>query len=176
MRNVGALVRLGQRDRALELLDFFLGTRRPVGWNQWSEITWRDPTAPRFIGDMPHTWVGAGYVTSVRALLAYEREADAALVLAAGVPAAWVTTPPGVTVKRLPTYYGPVSYTLRAETPDTVRLRLGGDVTVPAGKIVVRSPLSRPLAGVTVNGHPVDSFSPDEAVIAETPAEVVLRY
>src|SRR5262249_56658056 len=120
---------LGQRDRALEWLDFFRGTRRPAGWNEWAEITWRDPTAPRFIGDMPHTWVGAGYVTSVRTLFAYEREADAALVLAAGVPPAWVTNAPGGSVERLPAYYRPVSYTLRAETPDTGRPRLRGDLT-----------------------------------------------
>jgi len=176
MRNIGALVRLGQRDRALELLDFFLGLRRPAGWNEWAEITWRDATAPRFIGDMPHTWVGAGYVTSVRALFAYEREADSALVLAAGVPAAWVTTAPGVTVKRLPTYYGPVSYSLRSETPDTVHLRLSGDVTVPSGKIVVRSPLPRPLTGATINGQPAESFTADEAVVGEVPADVVLKY
>ncbi len=177
MRNVGTLVRLGARDRALELLDYFLGTRRPLGWNEWAEITWRDATAPRFIGDMPHTWVGAGYVTSVRTLLVYERETDNALVLAAGVPAAWVTNPAGVTVKRLPTYYGPLSYTLRAEGPDTVRLRIGGDVTVPAGKIVVHSPLApRALAGVTVNGRPVETFTADQAVLDEVPADVVLRY
>jgi len=176
MRNIGALVRLGQRDRALELLDFFLSMRRPPAWNEWAEITWRDATAPRFIGDMPHTWVGAGYVTSVRALFAYEREADNALVLAAGVPAAWVTAAPGVTVKRLPTYFGPVSYTLRSENPDTVHLRIGGDVTMPSGKIVVRSPLPRPLVGVTVNGQAGETFTADEAVIDEVPAEVVLKY
>jgi hypothetical protein len=175
MRNVGVLVRLGQKDRALELLDWFLSARRPVGWNEWAEITWRDPNAPNFIGDMPHTWVGAGFIDSVRALFAYERESDASLVVAAGVPEAWVAGP-GVAVRRLPTHSGVLAYTLRADGPDAVRLRLGGDLTLPPGKIVVRSPLARPLASVTVNGRPVDGFASDEVVVGEFPADVVLRY
>ncbi len=176
LRNVGAFVRLGRKDRALEMLDWFLHDQRPPGWNEWSEIAWRDPTAARFIGDMPHTWVGAGFVDAVRSLFAYEREADRALVLAAGVPAAWVTTAPGVTVKRLPTYYGTLNYTLRADGPRSVRLGLSGDLAVPPGKIVVHSPLDRPLQSVTVNGTAVQSFTADSAVIGEVPAEVVLGY
>jgi len=176
IRNVGTFVRLGQRDRALALLDWFLADRRPLAWNEWAEVAWRDPTAPRFIGDMPHTWVGAGYIRSVRSMFAYERESDGALVLAAGVPAAWVRDEPGVVVKRLPTHYGVLNYTLRADGPDAVRLRLSGDLAVPSGKIVVSSPLPRPLRSVKVNGKPVDTFTADGAVVGEFPADVVLGY
>jgi hypothetical protein len=175
-RNVGAFVLLGERSRALTLLDWLLADRRPLGWNEWAEIAARDPGEPRFIGDMPHTWVGAEFVRAVRTLFAYEREADDALVLAAGVPAAWVTTAPGVRVKRLPTHYGVLNYTLCAEGPDTVRLRLAGDLAVPAGKIVVVSPFDRPLRAVTVDGEPAGTFSADRAVIARVPADVVLSY
>ncbi|HZP42542.1 MAG TPA: discoidin domain-containing protein [Candidatus Binatia bacterium] len=176
LRNVGTLVRLGQRDRALELLRWFLADQRPAGWNAWAEIAWRDPEAPRFIGDMPHAWVGAGFVTSVRTLFAYERETDEALVLGAGVPAAWVTADPGVVVKRLPTYWGVLGMTMRATGPDAVRVRLTGDLTVPPGRIVLRSPLSQPLRGVVVNGRSVESFTTDEVVIGDFPAEVTLKY
>src|SRR5439155_138809 len=100
LRNVGAFVRLGEKQRALELLDALLADQRPQAWNQWSEILWRDREAPRFIGDMPHTWVGATFVRAVRMMLAYERESDQALVLAAGVPAAWATAEQGISVKR----------------------------------------------------------------------------
>jgi len=137
---------------------------------------WRDPNLPRFIGDMPHTWVGAGYVHSLRSMFAYERESDDALVLAAGVAAAWLREEPGVVVKRLPTHYGVLNYTLRADGPDTVRLRLSGDLTVPPGKIVVSSPLGRPIRSLKVNGKPVDTFTADAAVVAECPADVVLGY
>ena len=42
LRTVGALVRLGQRDEALTVLDTMLADRRPLAWNQWPEIVWRD--------------------------------------------------------------------------------------------------------------------------------------
>ena len=46
IRIIGALVRLGRREAALELLRFFLSDRRPPAWNQWPEIAWRDRRAP----------------------------------------------------------------------------------------------------------------------------------
>ncbi len=62
IRIIGALVRLGRRDAALELLRFFLSDRRPPAWNQWPEIAWADRKAPAHVGDLPHTWISAEYV------------------------------------------------------------------------------------------------------------------
>jgi len=176
VRNVGAFLRLGQKDRALALLDWVVADQRPPGWNEWAEISWRDREAPRFIGDMPHTWVGAGFIRSVRSLLAYEREADRALVLAAGVRPEWVTSGQGVAVTRLPTHYGVLHYRLQAESADTVHMRMWGDLAMPPGGIVIQSPLPQPLTGVTVNGRPVESFGPDRVLVGAFPADVVLRY
>ena len=47
IRILGALVRLGRCADAHELLEFFLADRRPTGWNQWPEISWRDRAEPR---------------------------------------------------------------------------------------------------------------------------------
>ncbi|HSN88760.1 MAG TPA: coagulation factor 5/8 type domain-containing protein, partial [Thermoanaerobaculia bacterium] len=58
LRTLRTLLRLGWRDRAHELLDFFMNDRRPAAWNHWAEVVWREPRIPKFIGDMPHTWVG----------------------------------------------------------------------------------------------------------------------
>ena len=80
IRIIGAFVRLGRRDAALELLRFFLSDRRPRPWNQWPEIAWRDHQAPAHVGDLPHTWIAAEYVLAVRSLFAYERDADRSLV------------------------------------------------------------------------------------------------
>jgi hypothetical protein len=176
LRNVGALVRLGQRTRALEILDELLADQRPPGWNEWQEIIWRDPKAPRFIGDMPHTWVGSSYIEAVRTLFVYERESDRALVIAAGLPGAWVTSASGVAVKRLPTHYGALSYSLRSRDAGALRLRLSGDLTVPPGGIVVAPPLPAPLKAVTVNGKPLQTIGADSATIRELPADVVLEY
>jgi len=176
LRNVDALVRLGERERAWDILADMLADQRPPAWNEWAEIVWRDAGAPRFIGDMPHTWVGSSFVLAVRSMCAYEREADHALVLAAGLPQAWVMSESGVTFKRLPTYYGVLHYTLRGVDNNMLHLRLWGDMTVPPGNFVVKPPLPQPLAAVTVNGKPTQTFTADSATISEFPAEVVLTY
>jgi hypothetical protein len=86
LRTVGTFVRLGWRQRAQELLDFFFASQRPPGWNQWAEVVGRELRQPRFVGDMPHGWVASDFMRSALDLFAYERDADSALVLAAGLP------------------------------------------------------------------------------------------
>ena len=174
VRIVGALVRLGQRQPALDVLDFFLAARRPPVWNQWPEIVWRDAKTARFIGDMPHAWVGSEYIRSVLSLFAYEDEGKQALVIGAGLPREWVESESGVAVRRLPTCYGPLNYRLRLQGPGELRLDLSGDLALPLGKVVVKPPVT--LVGVTINGRPGVSFDGDSAVIDEFPAEVMLRY
>ena len=61
IRIIAALVRLGRRRKAHELLDFLLADRRIQTWNQWPKISCRAPLGPSFIGDMPHSWIGAEY-------------------------------------------------------------------------------------------------------------------
>ena len=176
LRNVEVFVRLGQRERALDVFAAMVADQRPPEWNEWQEIVWRDPNLPRFIGDMPHTWVGAGYVHSLRSMFAYEREDDRTLVLAAGLPWEWVASDTGAGVKRLPTHYGVISYTIRAEPPNTVRVRLAGDLAVPPTTIVVQPPLPQPIKSVTVNGKPVSSFDAEGVAVHAFPADVVIEY
>ena len=76
LRNVAALVRLGWRERAHEVLDFFMNDRRPAAWNQWAEVVGRVAREPRFLGDMPHGWISSDYIRSALDLFAYERETD----------------------------------------------------------------------------------------------------
>ncbi|MBW8875191.1 MAG: discoidin domain-containing protein [Acidobacteria bacterium] len=144
LRTVGAFLRLGWTDRAHQLLDFFLKDRRPPGWNQWPEVVRRDPRAPGFLGDLPHTWVGSDFVRSFLDLLAYERDSDHALVLAAGVPDSWIASRGGVIVRRLPTPWGLLDYSLAREG-DAVRLRVGGGLKAPPGGIVYGETVIRAL-------------------------------
>ena len=107
-------------------------------------------TAPRFIGDMPHTWVGSGFVQrGARPCSPTSARPIGALVLAAGVPASWVTSDAGRRRARLPTHYGILNYTLRRDGADALRVRLSGDLSVPPGGIVVQPPLPGRLRSVT---------------------------
>lgn len=174
IRIIGALVRLGKRQSALELLDFFLSDRRPLSWNQWPEISWRDPTSPGHLGDVPHSWIGAEYILSLLSMFAFEREADQSLVIGAGLRSEWLDAG-GVQVSGLPTWYGTLNFTLRRESAGGLRLRIDGELGMPQGKIVARPPLDRPLREVLVNGEPSRNFTADEVAIDELPADVVMR-
>src|SRR5262249_43994134 len=113
IRTIGALVRLGKRAEALELLRFFLSDRRPRQWNQWPEISWRNPRSPGHLGDVPHTWIAAEYMLAFASLLAYEREADDAVIIGAGVDAAWLAVRGGIAVRGLPTWHGTMDLTMK---------------------------------------------------------------
>jgi hypothetical protein len=138
LRNVGAFVRLGQRDRAMRALDFFFADRRPRAWNGWAEVVGRDLREPRFIGDMPHAWISSDYIRSALDLFVYERDADHALVLAAGLPLAWVDTPTGVGVREVRTAYGSLSYSFKKE--GAVRVLTIEPGVAPPGGFVVQWP------------------------------------
>jgi F5/8 type C domain len=173
IRIIGALIRLGRRESAFELAQFFLGDRRPLAWNQWPEIAWRDPRSPGHIGDIPHTWVAAEFALAFCSMLAFERERDQSLVVAAGVPAQWLEDEGGVAVEGLPTWYGTLGF-LMSRVSDGVEmdLTLAGDARMPAGGIVVRPPGDAPLRAVVVNGRPITRFTDTQAVLEEVPAKV----
>ncbi len=176
VRNAPALLRLGHPDRALEILRGLFAAQRPPAWHQWQEIVWRDPQAPRFIGDMPHTWIGAAFVRALRTLFAYEDEASDALILGAGLPAAWIDAAEGTGVERLPTYYGILGMHVQRLDAERIRVRLNGDLHPPKGKLQLRLPSARPLRGVRIDGEPSRDFDETTAFVGRVPAEVVLSY
>ena len=171
IRIIGALVRLGRREDALDLLRFFLSDRRPPAWNQWPEIAWRDRRAPAHVGDLPHTWVAAEYVLAVRSLFAYERVDQKKLVVAAGLAAEW-TRGAGVQVQSMRTLYGELSFSARTLDERTFQCEIGPGV---AADIELRPPLVGPLIDVTVNGDTHRDFDAESVVVSSTPAEIMCR-
>ncbi|MGK2858057.1 MAG: discoidin domain-containing protein [Thermoanaerobaculia bacterium] len=157
LRVVGAFVRLGRRDRALDALDFFFRDQRPPGWRHWAEVVWREKRRGAFIGDMPHGWVASDFIRSALDLLAYERESDRTLVLAAGIPPSWLDGKHGVRVERLRTPYGQLSYTM-AKQGAAALVRIERGITIPPGGIAIVSP-----------------FDGSETIVLSVPAEVVIR-
>jgi hypothetical protein len=169
IRNIGALVRLGRRSAALELLRFFLSDRRPVAWNQWPEIAWHDRRAPAHLGDLPHTWIAAEYVLCVRCLFAYEFELEPeSLIVAAGIAPEWLDGD-GVHVHAMPTRFGPLTYSLRRVDERTLRFELAPGF---AGKIVLRPPLAAPLLEVTLDGSAFSGFDASSVMLPRKPARM----
>ncbi len=122
LRTVGTFVRLGDRRRAHALLDGFMRDRRPPAWNGWAEVVWRDPKTPKFIGDLPHAWVGSDFIRSFLDMFAYEK--DGTLIIGAGLKPEWIAK--GVRVESLRTRFGTINYTIKGSD-----LKVWGDVTAP---------------------------------------------
>jgi hypothetical protein len=157
VRIAGALVRMGDRSGAWDVLALNLAGRRPLPWRQWPEIVWTDETKGQWLGDLPHGWIGSTFLHAVRSALVYERASDQTLVLAAGVPEAWLAGGEPVRVARLSTWWGPLDYELSRTGNHTLRMRVGGGLRLPPGGVVLAPPGAKPVT------------------VRELPADVVLR-
>jgi hypothetical protein len=174
IRNIGTYVYLGQKERAHTLLDWFLRDQRPAGWNHWAEVVVPHLRIPRFIGDMPHTWVGSDFLNAVRAMFVYERDDDGSLFVGSGLRDEWVKE--GIGVEDLPTHAGPISLQVSSPAERVVVVRLSGSVDLSRHPILVSTDLlSLPVRGVSVNRVP--TIPSDRLIrVDRLPATIELAY
>ena len=172
-RFIGTYVLLDEKERAEDILDYLMHDRRPSAWNEWAEVVWKDYRAGKSIGDMPHSWAASDFIRSFRTMLAYERERDSSLVLCAGIPDSWVRDPRGITVKNLPTHFGPLGYSVRAGG-NRVVVEVDAGMDIPPGNIHVRSPLSG--APREIRGARREDGDPRDAVVESLPARIIFTY
>jgi hypothetical protein len=185
LRHVGSFVRLAASERgpgavdwkgrAHELLAFFLRDQRPPGWKGWPEAVHRDYRKPAFLGDLPHGWVGSDFIRSFLDLFAFERQSAGgegrALVLGAGIPAAWLARSGRVSVHDLATPFGDLAYSLE-QRRGGFRFTIDGGLDVPPGGIVLVPPSAKPDQGATVDGRPMPLAADGTLVIRHVPAVV----
>ncbi len=172
-RIAGSFVRLGRRDRAAALSEFFFADRRPAGWKHWAEVVWNEPREARFIGDMPHGWVGSDFLRSFLDLFAYERPDDSAVVVGAGLPPDWLHDPRGVAVSGLRTRYGRLDLRFRVEAGE-IHARISGDARVPPGGFALPWPFAGRPSRASVGGKAAPVNARGEAVARSLPAEISL--
>lgn len=177
IRTVGAFIYLNQPERAHALLDFFFRDQRPQGWNHWAEVVWKDPKTARFIGDMPHTWVGSDFISSLRSFFLYEDELNHSLVLGAGLLSEWLDSKKGISFNNLQTYYGSISYSIKKEEGGTISISVSGKTEIPEGGIILKKfPLEESIKKVTINGKELKRSGNDDIVIRELPATIRVTY
>ncbi|MFZ2322692.1 MAG: discoidin domain-containing protein [Ignavibacteriaceae bacterium] len=175
-RLIGSFILLDQPERAHELIDFFLNDQRPNRWNDWAEVVWKDYRTPKYIGDMPHTWVGSDFLNAVRSMFVYENEYDESLVLAPALYQDWIDNPGGMSIEHLPTYYGEISYLIKKENNKYI-FSIYGDVQLPENGIKIKNFNGSKLpVNVSVNGNNIKSFTKNEIDVKEFPAKVVIDY
>jgi hypothetical protein len=176
IRLIGSYIILDQPEKAHELLEFFLKDQRPQGWYHWAEVVWSDYRIPRFIGDMPHTWVGSDFINAIRSMFVYENEYDETLILASALYQDWIDSPQGMSVENLPTYYGEISYLIKKDQ-NKYHFSISGDVKLPANGIKIKNFNGSKLPiKVTINGTESKDFNEKEIAVKEFPAEVVIYY
>ena len=176
IRIVGALLLLGWRDEALEVLLHFLGDRRPGAWNQWPEIAWHDPRSPGHVGDIPHTWIAAEFVSAARAIFVSERHRDGSLVIGEGLPEQWWREAGGIALRDWPTEHGPLRCSLRLERPGLVVFELEAGLRVPPGGVRLAVRLPGALLAWRVNGVPCPVPAEGWPVVSECPALAELEF
>ncbi|HCY75835.1 MAG TPA: hypothetical protein DHV28_07920 [Ignavibacteriales bacterium] len=179
-RIIGSFIQLNQPERTYQLIDYFLNDQHPQNWNAFAEVVWKDKREPKFIGDMPHTWVGSDFINAIRSMFVYENEYDKSLVLASALyqsaDGRWIDTPDGISIENLPTYYGEISYSIKKEN-DKYIFSIYGDIRLPENGIKIKNFNGSKLPqNVTLNGKQIKTFSRDEIVVKEFPAEVVIDY
>lgn len=176
IRIIGAFVRLGRREVAHELLDFFLSDRRPREWNQWPEISWFDPRSPGHLGDVPHTWIAAEYILALASMVACEREQDRSLILAQGLSWDWISAGKGIGVKRLPTRFGKLDFHIHVPETGSMRVSVSGRLSMPPGGLFLVPPLPDGLRMVESDSpHLVISVDGKSAQATHLPMKAIIR-
>ncbi len=179
VRVIGSYIYLDQVERAHELVKFFLSDQRPNvvngGWNHWAEVVRKDKKMPRFIGDMPHTWVGSDFINSIRSFLVYEDELDNSLVVGAGLYKEWLDSPNGISINNLPTYYGNLSYSIKKGV-NKYNVKISGDLKLPEGGIRFINPVKENSTKVVINKKEANGKNTKEIFVNEFPAEIEIYY
>jgi hypothetical protein len=172
LRLVGVMVMLGHKERAGQMLEWFMNDRLPPGFNHWAEIVHHDRSKPAWIGDMPHTWVGSDFLRSLRTMFLYEDEGKESLHVFAGIPADWLNGRDPVGFSGLATPHGKLDAEL-SSGPEGRKIRLNGDLRLDElpGGIVVYDPSGLPARSIRINGKPAGPAG-DKAIIRRLPALV----
>ncbi|MEW6196822.1 MAG: discoidin domain-containing protein [Bacteroidota bacterium] len=176
MRTIGSFILMDQIKRAHYMTEYFLKDQRPSGWNHWAEVVWKDKRLPRFIGDMPHTWVGSDFVNSMRMMFVYENEYDSTIVVGAGLYQEWIDSPETIKIENLPTYYGELSYAI-GKNENMYVINLYGNINLPKGGLVIKNFNGKQNpAKVVVNGAEATDFTNDKIYVKTFPATVLVYY
>jgi hypothetical protein len=148
-RCIGALIGLHEYDRGREVLDGFMAWRFPPAWNHWPEVILGDLRVGSYIGDMPHSWGGAGVVHAALSMLVHEQ--GPSLVLLEGAPERWLEDG-GVVVNTMPTWYGPLTFSASMDS-DRLTVTLSG--AEPPEGFRVHWPRKVAPKRLTVDGEPM---------------------
>jgi F5/8 type C domain len=162
MRNVLTYVHLNRPREAEELLNQLMRDRKPMEWQVLAEVVQSQERRAIYLGDMPHTWIGAEYARSIFGMLMHE--GDERLQLLPGTPVSWVRGP-GLKVTELPTAYGRLSMSAQ-QSESELRVTLAPGLRADTKLQIWWPSRTKPKAvlvdGVAVSDYSADGIQPDK--------------
>ncbi|MET0654095.1 MAG: discoidin domain-containing protein [Pseudoxanthomonas sp.] len=171
MRNVLTYMHLNQPQEAEELLTSLMRHRRPLEWQVLAEVVHSRLRHPGYLGDMPHTWIGAEYARTIFGMLAHEDDDRLALLL--GTPPSWVAGD-GLKVQALPTMYGPLTMSARQQG-NRLQVKLGAGLRKDAA-VAVSWPSRQKPARVTIDGEPATDYDANGIRLDESFKELIAEW
>ena len=121
----------------------------------------------------PHLYSGTQQLRLLRMMLLREEGED--LLIGYGLPRHWLEAGKRVEVRRAPTAWGPVGFSIESlEEGGRIRVDVQPPPRRPAGliRIRLRHPRNRPILRVTIDGKPSDAFTADTIRVSPSSAPV----
>jgi len=170
IRTATAYLMLGEKDKALKMFNYFLRDMRPREWKHWAEVVHDVYDRPQYIGDMPHTWIGAIAINFIRNLFVYEK--GDTLILAAGIDWDRIKKDKPVIAKDLPTQFGKINYYIK-QKDSRADVKIWGRAKPDEFKF--RLPSLDKIKQVELNGKKLES-SAGEISFSKLPASIKIYF
>ncbi len=171
IRNVTSLALMAQQESARLLVAFFMLDRMRSGLRHLAEVVHSNERLGSYIGDMPHTWVGSGYVHAVLSMIFVNQNDQLRLFVA--TPRHWLEND-GVTLRDVPTHFGRLNLEAKL-TGETLHVDIGEGLTGLSG-IRIEWPWNQRPSHVEVDGRPVEVTGDGGITVAPTARKVTVHW
>jgi hypothetical protein len=171
LRNVLTYVYLNRPADAGYMLEAMLPHRRPLPWQVYAEVVHSRLRLPKYLGDMPHTWIGVEYIRDILGMLMHE--ADDHLSLLPGAQPSWLQEG-GLRVSELRTIYGKLSMSAR-QGEEGLHVTLDSGL-LPNIPINVAWPSRTRPTKVVVDGQEQSDYTADGILLARPFSELLAQW
>lgn len=165
-------LRRGESEKVLDCFYSMVSTSGRI--NSWGEVmSWDHGFST---GGQPYMWANGIFLVLLRNMLLHEEgewlgaspAGPKELWICPATPRKWMHEPRGIVVEHAPTYFGPVSFSLRALEGGhvTATIEFEKQEILPERLVVyVRTLHDSPMRAVAVNGKDHSSFSGEQVII-----------
>jgi hypothetical protein len=171
-------LRRGEPEKVLDCFYAMMSTCGRI--NSWGEVmSWDNGFST---GGQPYMWANGIFLILLRNMLLHEEgewltnspAGPRELWICPATPRKWMHEPKGIVVEHAPTYFGPVSFSLRADGDHaTATIEFEGQETLPERLVVhFRSLRDRSFRQVSVNGKDHAFYTGDQVIIGNPPRKL----